>query len=383
MDISVVIIAYNAEATLARALNSVLEHGPVPVVLIDDGSTDKTARIAAEFLGLDIKIVQAAKNSGTGGARSLALKHIETSYAVWLDADDTFCGPLPKLVRGALESGNADLVFFDANLLDGADGSLIRRLDIPNFVRDNRHIARVFERNWFPVLTMGFDVAFARGIDFDTSLECAEDYGFLLDSIKSGARTKCLEGYSYDYYHYGDSTSRNRSKTQVSTREILGKFSYADVEALLKGVDAGETNCILASMALNRQEYEASLRYGLSTAGKTSHYAYGISYENVGKYIAATAHLCLGDDADALNILDEVLSDLGPEPVNHDALNNKACALWKLGETGQARALLDAALRAKPDFYDAKMNADLVRNERQPTYITHLPLRRENSRDQY
>lgn len=385
MDISVAIIAYNAQATLARTLNSILQHGPVPVVLIDDGSTDGTTKIAAEFHGLDIKIVRGEQNSGTGSARSLALKHIETKYAVWLDADDAFCGPLPRLVHDCLEGGNVDLVFFGANLLDGEDGSFIRRLDIPKFVRDSSHAARVFERNWFPVLTMGFDVSFARWIDFDTSLHSAEDYGFLLNSIKAGARTKSLEGHNYNYYHYGNSTSRNRSKTQASTKEILEKFSYVDVEGLLKGAGAGagETNCILASMALNRQEYEMSLQYGLSVAGKTSHYAYGISYENVGKYIAATAHLCLGNDADALKSLDEVLGDLGQEAVNHDALNNKACALWKLGETSRARALLDDALRAKPDFYDAKMNSDLVQNDRQPTHVTLLPLRRENSRDQY
>jgi glycosyltransferase involved in cell wall biosynthesis len=48
---SVVIAAYNAEGSLAQTLTSVLaqDYAPFEVIVVDDGSTDSTAEVAAGF----------------------------------------------------------------------------------------------------------------------------------------------------------------------------------------------------------------------------------------------------------------------------------------------------------------------------------------------
>ena len=71
MRISVIIPAYNAGSTLAECLESVVRQSvrPFEVILVDDGSTDNTRRVAAKFEAkLTLRIVSLA-NSGLGKAR--------------------------------------------------------------------------------------------------------------------------------------------------------------------------------------------------------------------------------------------------------------------------------------------------------------------------
>ena len=75
MRISVIIPAYNAEATLADCLESVARQTlrPFEVVLVDDGSTDHTRGVAARFeKRLMLRIVTQV-NSGLGKARNTGM----------------------------------------------------------------------------------------------------------------------------------------------------------------------------------------------------------------------------------------------------------------------------------------------------------------------
>jgi len=100
MRISVIIPAYNAESTLEECLESVVRQTvrPFEVVLVDDGSTDNTRRVAAKFeANLALRIVSQA-NSGLGKARNAGMAAATGDAYAFLDADDMW---LP----GKLEQG--------------------------------------------------------------------------------------------------------------------------------------------------------------------------------------------------------------------------------------------------------------------------------------
>lgn len=93
--ISVVIPAYNAEATIRRAISSV-KRQTVPVaeiVVVDDGSTDGTAKIAREALSADRDKVVTQENYGVSVARNVGTRISQGDYVAFLDADDIW---LPK-----------------------------------------------------------------------------------------------------------------------------------------------------------------------------------------------------------------------------------------------------------------------------------------------
>ena len=85
---SVVIPAYNASETLAEALDSVLCQSvkPAEIIVVDDGSSDDTAAIAAGF-GRRVQVVS-QDNSGPGKATSNGFHHASSPLIATLDADD-------------------------------------------------------------------------------------------------------------------------------------------------------------------------------------------------------------------------------------------------------------------------------------------------------
>lgn len=85
---TVVIPAFNAEATLGDAIGSVLAQSvpPAAMVVVDDGSTDGTAAVAESFGGAVHLITQA--NAGPGAATTRGLREVSTPFVATLDADD-------------------------------------------------------------------------------------------------------------------------------------------------------------------------------------------------------------------------------------------------------------------------------------------------------
>jgi glycosyltransferase involved in cell wall biosynthesis len=87
--VSAIITAYNSEAYIAEALNSILNQSrPVDeIVVVDDGSTDHTRRVVAEFADQGIKFIQ-QENTGAGGARNRGIRETSGDFIAFLDADD-------------------------------------------------------------------------------------------------------------------------------------------------------------------------------------------------------------------------------------------------------------------------------------------------------
>jgi glycosyltransferase involved in cell wall biosynthesis len=80
--------AYNAEDTIGMALESIPDREDVEIIVVDDGSTDKTAQIVRSF-GRAI-LIQHKENYGLGKALNTGLKKAIGEYVVMLDADDDF-----------------------------------------------------------------------------------------------------------------------------------------------------------------------------------------------------------------------------------------------------------------------------------------------------
>ena len=88
--VSIIIPAYNAEAFINDAIESVLaqDYRPIEVIAVDDGSGDLTACIAERF-GPPV-ICHRQKNAGPPVARNRGLLLARGEYIGFLDADDLY-----------------------------------------------------------------------------------------------------------------------------------------------------------------------------------------------------------------------------------------------------------------------------------------------------
>lgn len=87
--ISVVMPVYNIEAYVAEAVQSVLSQTfrSFELIIVDDGSTDRSVEICRSFDDARIQIIS-QKNRGLAGARNTGIIHSRGKYIAFLDADD-------------------------------------------------------------------------------------------------------------------------------------------------------------------------------------------------------------------------------------------------------------------------------------------------------
>ncbi len=88
MRISIIIPCYNTETYLKEAIESVLcQTRPADeIIVVDDGSTDRSAELASSF-GSPVRVLS-QENRGLAGARTSGLKKSTGDYVLFLDADD-------------------------------------------------------------------------------------------------------------------------------------------------------------------------------------------------------------------------------------------------------------------------------------------------------
>lgn len=97
--VSVIIPVYNGEIFLADAINSIIkqDYHPLEIIIIDDGSTDKTQEVASQFKDFIQYFYQ--ENAGPSSARNRGINIAKGDLITFLDADDLWVeGSLKKQI---------------------------------------------------------------------------------------------------------------------------------------------------------------------------------------------------------------------------------------------------------------------------------------------
>lgn len=146
-DVAVVIPVRNGAAFVAEAVRSALAQGPaVAVIVVDDGSDDGSAEIAAACDPSVIVLRQA--RAGAATARNLGLAAARRPLVAFLDADDRMVAGGLDLRRSALEATDAEVV--SGRVVEFAAASLTGRVAPRPGLLDGLLIgACLFRRNVF------------------------------------------------------------------------------------------------------------------------------------------------------------------------------------------------------------------------------------------
>ena len=87
--ISIIITAYNAEKTIEKCLNSILDtqYNDYEIILVNDGSTDNTEKIIELFASDKIKYYK-KENTGVADSRNFGIDKAKGDYITFVDSDD-------------------------------------------------------------------------------------------------------------------------------------------------------------------------------------------------------------------------------------------------------------------------------------------------------
>lgn len=205
--VSVVIPSYNYARFLGRAIES-LQAQSFPnweAIIVDDGSTDDTDKVAEGLLKKDPRIVYVRQqNAGTSAAKNVGIRHARGDYIVFLDADDLLtANKLEAHVEHFKNNPHVDISYSRFRYFqDGDESSLFTKLDLSSkeewaAVIDGRYDAAL------PVFLRGNNMAIHAAMvrkslvdrvgDFDTGMQALEDWDYWLRCILRGAHLAFLD----------------------------------------------------------------------------------------------------------------------------------------------------------------------------------------------
>ena len=245
MKISVVIPTYNRYEFLKRALKSVFLQSYLPqeVIVVDDGSSDKTSNILQDFPS--IKYIY-QDNAGVSSARNLGINNAIYEWIAFLDSDDTWdVKKLEKQVR--FHQNNPNI------LMSYTDEKWIRNgINVKIHKKFKKYGGSIFEECLShciiaPSATMLHGTLFDAIGFFDESLEICEDYDLWLRIATNHEigliEEKLITKYAghvdqLSFKHWGMDRFRVQSLEKlihIEKREVVIDILVKKYKLLLKG----------------------------------------------------------------------------------------------------------------------------------------------------
>lgn len=198
--VSVIMPAYNAADYIARAIESVLiqNYRNFEMIVVDDGSEDKTADIVRGFKNDSIKYFY-KENGGVASARNFGVSKAAGSFIIMLDSDDMM---MPDYIARHLKEferhPDMDMVYCDDLLIDEQDKP-VRVIKRPEYSDSNTFISDMF-RCGFPVVH--FKTCIRKNVFdklgfYDEHLIVAEDYDMMRRFVEQDLKMHHLPAALY------------------------------------------------------------------------------------------------------------------------------------------------------------------------------------------
>ncbi len=236
-EFSVVIPAYNAEATIASSVRSVLSQSRTDfeVIVVDDGSTDRTATAVERVADERVRLVS-QPNRGVSTARNAGIAEARGRYVAFLDSDDLWLPSYLELAARALASAaRPGFAYTDAYAFDPITGKVGRRAmvgrqpPVPPPADRDAFLLELLERNFVHVCTSVPREVIEDVGGFDAAATPAEDYGLWLRIAVSGYDVAWIPGKHALYRLHAEQASRNELKLRRGEAAALLTIDPADL----------------------------------------------------------------------------------------------------------------------------------------------------------
>lgn len=211
--VSIVVPVYNAEEYLRRLLESIKKQifQDYELILVDDGSSDKSAEILEEYHSKDPRIhVMHQKNSGAAAARNRGIEEANGKYITFLDADDEIEPDMLREMVASAKKNQSELVvcgiYLDVVDQKGQAVSSSLMAEPAQIVTGNQEIRK------YVIKTMNTSIMYSpcnklyiasivknHSIQMRTDISIGEDLVFNLQYLKY---VHTLSMIPNGYYHY-------------------------------------------------------------------------------------------------------------------------------------------------------------------------------------
>jgi succinoglycan biosynthesis protein ExoO len=264
--VSVIMANFNGTLYLGAAIRSLMKQtvSSWELLLVDDGSTDRSVATAQEVANGDprVKIIVQPENRGPGAARNRALETARGEWIAVFDSDDLIAPRRLELLLQRAVSDNAavvadNLLLFSETApkprpyLKNGLGDVPHWISLSDLIDSNCLYSRTPDLGYLKPMIRAELIAQSQ-LRYDERLRIGEDYHFLASLLANGQRLRLEPTALYLYRKHESSTSH--------------RMSAADIRALMDADERFRKRVLLTHRerrALNRrrQSLEALLAY--------------------------------------------------------------------------------------------------------------------------
>ena len=224
--VSIITPVYNSEKYISTTIDSVITqtYENWELILIDDGSIDKSVEIINSYIKTDnrISLLRNENNSGPAISRNKGIKAAKGSYLTFIDADDIWMPSFLSISLNFVESNNYNFVFSSYKRVDEDLQSLYNDFIVPERVDYNS----LLKTCPISCLTAFIKIS-STGKYYMPNIEKRQDYGLWLSILKEVGYAYGIKEPLATYRIRKGSVSRNKFKAILYVWRI-----YRDVEKI-------------------------------------------------------------------------------------------------------------------------------------------------------
>lgn len=243
--VSFVIPAYNTEKFIERTLKSLTCQTlkDFEIIIIDDGSTDKTVEKANKILeesGFFNYFVLSQPNSGVSSARNKGLKLAKGEYVIFLDSDDYVSEKLVEKLYNLISKDKPDIVFWkfkiaypeNENSIPVSKNLFVCYKEIIEGVSySGKEILRqnIVKRNFSIHIGSGAykrEFLISNNLYFPINFKLGEDLYFIFSSLYIADNVKFIDSELSFYVQHRESTVRKINESIFDACLALNKLEY-------------------------------------------------------------------------------------------------------------------------------------------------------------
>ena len=237
--VSIIIPVFNGENFISSAINSALNqtYQNIEVIVVNDGSTDKTAEICNKY-GDKIRYFE-KKNGGVSSALNCGIKNMKGDYFSWLSHDDEYYPNKieREIVALSLLDNKNTIIYSNYDMM--SENGKVYDTVIHNHEELQKYQELSILKGCLNGLTLLIPkVAFDECGLFDESLLCTQDYDMWLKMLKK-----------FSFFHLCDVLTKTRihNKQTTKTSSVLQEENYNLWKRIVNNISDKKINEIFGS----------------------------------------------------------------------------------------------------------------------------------------
>lgn len=235
--ISIIVPVYNVEKYLKRCVKSIINqtYKNLEIILVDDGSTDKSPLICDEFCDERIKVIH-KENGGLSDARNAGLKICKGAFISFIDSDDYIENDMIEILYNRIISDKSDICVCNFKMTDD-NGNILREDNqvIEDCILNKNEYYEKLSKPYYWCYVTAWNKLYKKEVlsDFEFKKgKIHEDEFAICDIIKKCDKISCIKKPLYFYIQ--------RENSIMHRKFSIKNMDFA--EAMLERADFGIKN---------------------------------------------------------------------------------------------------------------------------------------------